>query len=105
MDCNIAYDFNLGNVNDLSGNNNHGKIHNLQKKREVIKIPNSIIPHRVSGRLKCLPHKDEGLVKDENGNDKWVKGKNNRKKREKIRVTNATRNLGLQIGWYKTIRI
>ena len=24
--------------------------------------------------MKCLPHKDEGLVKDENGNDKWAKG-------------------------------
>ena len=71
----LAYDFNLGNANDLSGNENHGKLHNLQKKREVIKIPNSIIPHRIDGRLKCLPHQDEGLVKDENGNDKWAKGK------------------------------
>ena len=70
----LFYDFNLGNANDLSGNDNHGKIYNCEKKREVIKIPRTIIPHRVPGRLECLPHKDEGMVKDENGNDVWAKG-------------------------------
>ena len=70
----LFYDFNLGNANDLSGNENHGKIFNCIKKREVIKVPRTIIPHRIKGRMKCLPHKDEGLVKDENGNDKWAKG-------------------------------
>ena len=39
-----------------------------------IEIPYTVIPHRKPGRLKCLPHKDEGLVKDENGNDRWAKG-------------------------------
>jgi hypothetical protein len=36
---------------------------------EEIRIPNSIIPHRVDGKFRCLPHKDEGLV-----NGKWAKG-------------------------------
>ena len=70
----LLYDFNQGNAKDLSGNGNDGIIHNLTKRREVIKIPNSIIPHRKSGRLRCLPHVDEGMIKDENGNDKWAKG-------------------------------
>ena len=34
-----------------------------------IHIPNSILPHRVEGRMRCLPHRDEGLV-----NGKWAKG-------------------------------
>ena len=34
-----------------------------------LKVPNSIIPHRVEGKFRCLPHKDEGLV-----NGKWAKG-------------------------------
>ena len=25
-------------------------------------IPNSILPHRVEGKMRCLPHKDEGIV-------------------------------------------
>jgi len=36
---------------------------------EEVMIPNSIVPHRVEGRFRCLPHKDEGLV-----NGKWAKG-------------------------------
>ena len=32
-------------------------------------VPNSIIPHRRSGRFECLPHEDEGLI-----NGKWAKG-------------------------------
>ena len=36
---------------------------------EEIRVPNSIIPHRVDGKFRCLPHKDEGLV-----NGKWAKG-------------------------------
>lgn len=36
---------------------------------EEIRIPNSIVPHRVDGKFRCLPHKDEGLV-----NGKWAKG-------------------------------
>ena len=36
---------------------------------EEIRIPNSIVPHRVDGKFRCLPHEDEGLV-----NGKWAKG-------------------------------
>ena len=32
--------------------------------------------------MKCLPHKDEGLVKDENGNDKWPKVKPSRNEKD-----------------------
>ena len=42
---------------------------NIEVKEEEIKIPNSILPHRVEGKMRCLPHKDEGLV-----NGKWAKG-------------------------------
>jgi hypothetical protein len=41
----------------------------IQFKKDSFKIPNSIIPHRVDGKFRCLPHKDEGLV-----NGKWAKG-------------------------------
>ena len=36
---------------------------------EDIKIPNSILPHRVEGKMRCLPHPDEGIV-----GGKFVKG-------------------------------
>ena len=36
---------------------------------DSLEVPNSIIPHRRTGRFRCLPHKDEGLV-----NGGWVKG-------------------------------
>ena len=42
---------------------------NVETKEERLKIPNSIIPHRVEGRMRCLPHKDEGIV-----NGVFVKG-------------------------------
>ena len=42
---------------------------NVETINEPIAIPNSIVPHRVPGKLRCLPHKDEGLV-----NGKWAKG-------------------------------
>ena len=32
-------------------------------------IPNSILPHRVEGKFRCLDHEDEGIV-----NNKFVKG-------------------------------
>ena len=41
----------------------------IEVRKENILIPNSIIPHRVKGKMRCLPHKDEGLV-----NGKWAKG-------------------------------
>lgn len=42
---------------------------NVEFIEEEFKIPNSIIPHRVEGKMRCLPHKDEGLV-----NGRWAKG-------------------------------
>lgn len=42
---------------------------NVEFVEEEFKVPNSIIPHRVEGRMRCLPHKDEGLV-----NGRWAKG-------------------------------
>jgi hypothetical protein len=58
---------------DLSGNETHGTIHRCEEERGEIKIPYTVIPHRKPGRLKCLPHQDEGLVKI-GGVDKWAKG-------------------------------
>ena len=70
----LFYDFNLGNANDLSGNENHGKINNCIKKRDVIKVPRTIIPHRVKGKMFCLPHEDEGLITNKDGKQVWAKG-------------------------------
>ena len=42
---------------------------NTETIQEDIRIPNSIIPHRVEGRMRCLPHPDEGIV-----DGKFVKG-------------------------------
>jgi hypothetical protein len=69
----LHYDFKDGLVLDKSGNDNNGIAYNCENKIEEIKIPYTIIPHRRPGRLRCLPHKDEGLVKIE-GVDKWAKG-------------------------------
>ena len=54
------------NFNDL---NTPVEYFNTEKKQEDIDIPNSIIPHRVEGRMRCLPHPDEGIV-----DGKFVKG-------------------------------
>ena len=43
--------------------------YNVTMVEEMIDIPNSILPHRVDGKFRCLPHIDEGLV-----NGKWAKG-------------------------------
>ena len=58
-------------VIDLDFNNpkNIHRVKNTIEKQEEIQIPNSILPHRVEGKMRCLPHKDEGLV-----NGKWAKG-------------------------------
>ena len=45
---------------------------------EDIKVPNSIIPYRKEGKMRCLPHKDEGLV-----NGKWAKGETTAKNEER----------------------
>jgi len=51
-------------VVNLNFNNPRTKFKNnkCQEKEEDILIPNSILPHRVEGRMRCLPHKDEGIV-------------------------------------------
>ena len=59
---------------DLSGNELHGSIRNCELKKGQVKIPYTIIPHRIPGKLKCLPHKDEGLVKNKDGKEVWAKG-------------------------------
>jgi hypothetical protein len=69
----LHYDFKDGEIIDKSGNDNNGIAYNCENNKESIKIPYTIIPHRRPGKLKCLPHKDEGLVKI-NGVDKWAKG-------------------------------
>ena len=49
------------------------ELRSCEERTEEIKIPYTVIPHRIPGRLRCLPHKDEGLVKID-GVDKWAKG-------------------------------
>ena len=68
-----------GEVRFLHDLEPHGTLASLlNEEREILKVDsnieditvyNSIIPHRVEGRFRCLPHKDEGLV-----NGKWAKG-------------------------------
>ena len=53
------------NPGDLSSYNSD----NITISKDDIRIPNSIIPHRVEGKMRCLPHKDEGIV-----GGKFVKG-------------------------------
>ena len=68
----LHYDFNSFNdglLEDLSGNENNGKITNVNFTKEKIEIPSTVIPHRRNGRFECLPHQTEGLV-----NGKWAKG-------------------------------
>ncbi len=40
-----------------------------EEREESFNIPNSIVPYRVEGKFRCLPHQDEGLV-----DGKWAKG-------------------------------
>ena len=35
---------------------------NIETIEEDIKIPNSILPYRVEGKMRCLFHEDEGIV-------------------------------------------
>ena len=42
---------------------------NVELKSETFDIPNSILPYRRDGRMKCLPHKDEGII-----DGRFVKG-------------------------------
>ena len=69
----LHYDFKDGLTNDKSENDNDGVAYNCEFKNEEIKIPYTTVPHRVPGKMFCLPHKDEGLVKI-GGKDVWAKG-------------------------------
>jgi len=69
----LHYDFSNETVNDLSGNDSHGVIYNCEFFQEDIKIPYTIVPYRVPGRMFCLEHEDEGLVED-GGSMRWKKG-------------------------------
>ena len=69
----LHYDFKEGLVKDISENDNNGTLYNCEVKTEEIKIPHTTVPHRVAGKMFCLPHKDEGLV-NIGGVDKWAKG-------------------------------
>jgi hypothetical protein len=70
----LHYDFSDGTATDKSGRENHGEVINCNHKKGSINIPHTSVPHRRLGRLFCLPHKDEGLVKNEHGKDVWAKG-------------------------------
>jgi len=71
--CFAAYPFN-GNAIDISGNDNDGTKDTIITGEEEITISQAPIPHRRTGRMTCLPHKDEGLISDEKGQDRWAKG-------------------------------
>jgi hypothetical protein len=49
---------------DLDFNNpiSEHTINNATIEEEEIEIPNSILPFREEGKMRCLPHKDEGIV-------------------------------------------
>jgi len=72
----LHYDFEDGLVVDKSDNDNDGINFNCEFNKDDIKIPYTVVPHRVEGRMYCLDHKDEGLVKNEHGKDVWAKGEN-----------------------------
>jgi hypothetical protein len=59
--------------------------YNTEEIYDEFKIPNSILPYRVDGRFRCLPHEDEGIV-----NGKFVKGETTAKN-EKRYVLNMQR--------------
>ena len=70
----LHYDFKDGLVVDKSENDNNGIAFNCKSDNSKIDIPYTAIPHRKPGRLKCLPHEDEGLVKNKDGKEVWAKG-------------------------------
>ena len=70
----LHYEFENGEAKDLSKNNYDGISYLTKSGEEDIKISHAPIPHRRPGRMFCLPHKDEGLIKDEKGQDRWAKG-------------------------------
>ena len=70
----LHYDFKDGLVMDKSDNGNDGINFNCELKSEKIDIPYTTVPHRVAGKMFCLPHKDEGLVTNQDGKQVWAKG-------------------------------
>ena len=52
--------------------------HNVEELEEITKIPNSILPYRVEGKFRCLPHEDEGII-----DNKFVKGETTAKNEER----------------------
>jgi hypothetical protein len=50
-----------------------GIMENIELTKEVIEIPNTILPYRRNGKFTCLPHETEGLI-NVGGVDKWAKG-------------------------------
>ena len=66
-------DFENGEAKDKI-NDSDGVIVDCEYLKENISIPYTTVPHRVPGRMFCLEHKDEGLVKNEHGKDVWAKG-------------------------------
>ena len=50
----LDYDFSEG-LKDV-------EVFNAELKKEDIKVPNSILPYRKDGKMRCLPHDDEGIV-------------------------------------------
>jgi len=69
----LHYDFKDGLVLDKTNNGNDGIAYNCEVKEEKIEIPFTNVPHRVPGRMLCLEHKDEGLIKV-GDTMKWAKG-------------------------------
>jgi len=69
----LHYDFNNGESKDLSGYDSHGVIYNCEHIKEDMEIPYTTVPHRVPGRMFCLEHEDEGLIKV-GDTMKWKKG-------------------------------
>ena len=78
----LHYEFENGEAKDLSENNYDGISYLTKSGEEDIKISHAPIPHRRPGRMFCLPHKDEGLIKDEKGQDRWLKEKRLQKTKE-----------------------
>ena len=70
----LHYEFKNGLATDLSGNGYDGEVDSITSGEELIKLSQPPIPHRRPGRMFCLEHEDEGLIKDGKGQDRWAKG-------------------------------
>ena len=52
----LIYDLNVDDLDSF-------KHTDITVPSENIIVPNSILPHRVEGKMRCLPHKDEGIIR------------------------------------------